>query len=105
MRMSVLLLDVAAFNERARRVYEKCGFQPRGRRWGDPQLDHAGIFRLSERRDLRPLFHWEHGLVRPLLIDMILRKDEWERKRDERARNADLAPAPQDIRVAARRPA
>ena len=102
LRMSVLLLDVAAFNTRARRVYDKCGFQPRGQRWGDPQIDHAGIFRMPERRELRALFHWEHGLVRPLLVDMVLRKEEWERLRDERAVRV-LPNPPIEARVTSRR--
>ena len=81
--MNVLFLDVAAFNHRATRVYEKCGFRKCGQRWGDPQSDNAGIFRRHEYRELRPLFRWEYGLVRPLLLDMTLRREEWTRVRDE----------------------
>lgn len=85
LRMSALFLDVAAFNQRACRVYEKCGFQRCGERWGEPQTDLAGIFRKPELGEIRHLFRWEYGLVRPLLIDMVLRRAEFERLRDHGA--------------------
>lgn len=90
LNMNVLFLDVAAFNRRAYRVYEKCGFARCGQRWGDPQTDSAGIFRKAEYREIRHLFQWEYGLVRPLLLDMSLRREEWVRLRDQRAAAAPL---------------
>jgi len=77
--MEALFLDVAAHNERARRCYERCGFRHLGEHWGEASPDLAGIFRDPDKEDLRPLFHWEHGLVRPLLYDMVLRRAEYER--------------------------
>ena len=84
LKMNALLLDVAAFTVRARRVYEKCGFHKCGQRWGDAQPDTPGVFRKREFESIRHLFHWEYGLMRPLLIDMVIRRDEWERVRDAR---------------------
>jgi diamine N-acetyltransferase len=78
LKMNALFLDVAAFNRRAQRVYEKCGFRACGRRWGEAQTDSAGIFRRAEYESIRPLFQWDSGLIRPLLVDMVLRRDEWD---------------------------
>ncbi len=83
MRLSALFLDVAAFNRRAQRVYEKCGFQRCGERWGDAQADSAGVFRHQEFEGVRALFRWDYGLIRPLLFDMVLRRREWEQRRDQ----------------------
>jgi RimJ/RimL family protein N-acetyltransferase len=78
--MEALFLDVAAHNVRARRCYERCGFRHLGEHWGEPGPDLAGIFRDPEREALRPLFRREHGLIRPLLHDMVLRRAEYERR-------------------------
>jgi hypothetical protein len=77
--MEALFLDVAAHNLRARRCYERCGFRLLGEHWGEAGPDLAGIFRDPERADLRPYFRWEHGLIRPLLYDMVIRRAEFER--------------------------
>lgn len=81
LQMSSLFLDVAAFNYRAYRVYEKCGFRRCGQRWGEPQTDVAGVFRKPEYEAIRHLFRWEYGLLRPLLIDMVIRRAEWNQQR------------------------
>jgi diamine N-acetyltransferase len=78
--MEALFLDVAAHNERARRCYERCGFRRIGEHWGEAGPDAAGIFRDPNKADLCPFFRWEHGLVRPLLYDMALRRAEYERR-------------------------
>ncbi len=82
--MRVLVLDVAAFNLRARRVYENLGFSERGRRWGEAQLDTAGIYSSSRRLELRRYFRHENGLIRPLLLDMQITRDEWRAHRSPR---------------------
>jgi diamine N-acetyltransferase len=84
LEMDALFLDVAAFNLRARRVYEKCGFRECGRRWGPPETDFAGVFRKREYESIRHLFCSEHGLIRPLVLDMVLRRETW--KQNSRAR-------------------
>jgi diamine N-acetyltransferase len=78
--MEILFLDVAAHNERARRCYERRGFRRIGEHWGEAGADAAGIFRHPGQEKLRPFFRWEHGLVRPLLYDMALRRVEYERQ-------------------------
>lgn len=85
--MEVLFLDVAAYNERARRCYERCGFRPLGEHWGEAGPDVAGVFRDPGRADLRPFFRWEQGLVRPLLYDMVLRRAEFERLQHRNSRS------------------
>jgi diamine N-acetyltransferase len=77
--MEVLFLDVAAHNLRARRCYERCGFRHLGEHWGEASPDLAGIFRDPQHSELRHLFRWEHGLIRPLLHDMVLRRAEYDR--------------------------
>jgi RimJ/RimL family protein N-acetyltransferase len=88
LKMNALFLDVAAFNRRAQRVYEKCGFRPCGRRWGEAQADSAGIFRRAEYQSLRPLFQWDSGRIRPRLVDMVLRREEWDALRSGRTSSA-----------------
>jgi diamine N-acetyltransferase len=79
LRFRSLFLDVAAHNQRAHHIYEKLGFQPYGRRWGDPQPDHAGIFTQEQFRSIRGHFYADRGKIRPLLYDMVLRRSDWER--------------------------
>lgn len=81
MRMTALFLDVAAHNTRARRCYERCGFRVIGEHWGEAILDLAGIFRDPRHAALRPLFAREHGMIRPLFIDMALHRREWATRR------------------------
>jgi diamine N-acetyltransferase len=77
MGMNSLYLDVAAFNKRAHRCYEKCGFRTLGHHWGEPQPDYAGVMSSVRYGDIRPLFRAEDGMVRPLLIDMALHRQEF----------------------------
>lgn len=79
MSMSSMVLDVAAHNTRAQRLYENCGFEPYGEHWGPPERDAADLFNRSEFAEIRHLFRRDAGFVRPLLIDMVLRQDQWKR--------------------------
>jgi RimJ/RimL family protein N-acetyltransferase len=81
LRMNALFLDVAAYNARARRCYERCGFHVIGEHWGESVPDVAGIFRDPRHAPLRPLFLREHGLVRPLFIDMALHRTDYAAQR------------------------
>jgi diamine N-acetyltransferase len=80
MDMETLLLDVAAYNQRAYRCYHKCGFRVRGHHWGESQPDYAGVMRRAEYAAVRHLFRYEQGLIRPLLIDMYLRREDYIRR-------------------------
>lgn len=77
MAMHTLFLDVAAYNTRARRCYERCGFRVIGEHWGEAVPDVAGIFRDPRYADLRSLFTRERGLIRPLFIDMALHRGDY----------------------------
>jgi len=77
MQMNAIYLDVAAFNKRAHRCYEKCGFRTTGHHWGEPQPDYAGVMYRPPYANLRPLFRSENGMVRPLLIDMVLSRRDF----------------------------
>jgi len=92
LRMRALHLDVAAFNRRAFRVYQKCGFRVYRERWGEAEPDAAGIFLDPVHAGLRPLFQREGPRVRPLLVDMVVRRDEWLRLREECGGPTCLAP-------------
>jgi RimJ/RimL family protein N-acetyltransferase len=84
LQMRSMFLDVAAFNHRARRVYEKNGFRAYGDRLGEPQPDHAGVFVWPEAALLRPYFRREGSLVRPIMVDMVLRREEWMARQSSR---------------------
>ncbi len=79
--MRIAFLDVAAFNRRALRCYEKCGFRVCGHRWGEALPDYAVALRRPEHAGLRTLFRERYGEVAPLLIDMALRRGEFFRAR------------------------
>ena len=79
MGMQTLFLDVAAFNRRAHRCYEKCGFHTTGHHWGEPQPDYAGVMYRREYAGIRHLFRSQGGFIRPLLIDMVLRREQFLR--------------------------
>jgi diamine N-acetyltransferase len=80
MGMQTLFLDVAAFNQRAHRCYEKCGFHTSGHHWGDPQPDYAGVMHRPEYARIRHLFRPQGSFVRPLLVDMVLRRGQFARE-------------------------
>jgi diamine N-acetyltransferase len=79
MGMKTLFLDVAAFNKRAHRCYEKCGFQTTGHHWGEPHPDYAGVMYRPEYVGIRHLFRSHGSFIRPLLVDMVLRREQFLR--------------------------
>jgi len=81
LRFETLVLDVAAFNLRARRCYEKCGFRYTGERWvKDAELaDRAGVAIFSEERyaDLRKFFRQTFAGLEVLTCDMAITRQEY----------------------------
>ena len=81
LRFEELVLDVAAHNLRARRCYEKCGFQYTGERW---QKDTAlggrlglAIFTDERFRDVRKFFRQTRTGLEVLYCDMHITREQY----------------------------
>jgi diamine N-acetyltransferase len=75
-------LDVAAFNERAMRCYEKCGFRYVGEHWTDhPSSLFPPIFRESRYRDVSRYFRRSLLGLELLYRDMALDRAAYLRRR------------------------
>ncbi len=68
-------LDVAAFNYRAMRVYEKCGFRYVGQHWTEhPSYLFPAVFSDGRYRDVRQYFRRSLLGIEVLYNDMVLDK-------------------------------
>jgi len=79
MRFEAMVLDVAAYNRRGQRVYEKCGFVYTGEHWG--HFDDYTVFTNEHYRGLRNYFRRHGAWVEVLFYDMILRRDDFFKRR------------------------
>lgn len=75
-------LDVAAFNERAMRCYEKCGFRYVGKHWTDhPASLFPPVFRDSRYRDVLRFFRRSLLGLEVLYYDMAIDRAAYLRQR------------------------
>lgn len=85
LRFEELLLDVAAYNLRARRCYEKCGFQYTGERWQqDISLGERlglGIFTDERFREVRKFFRQGRSGLEVLHCDMHITREQYLARR------------------------
>lgn len=77
-----MLLDVAAFNRRAVRCYEKLGFRHIGSDWRNAGRD-ASLQQLNEPRyqDLMPFFRRGARGTQVQFYEMELHRDDWRTRR------------------------
>jgi RimJ/RimL family protein N-acetyltransferase len=79
MRFDVMLLDVAAYNRRAQRVYEKCGFVYTGEHWG--YFEDYSVFVNDHYRGVRQYFRKQGAWVETLFYDMLIRRQDFNERR------------------------
>jgi RimJ/RimL family protein N-acetyltransferase len=76
----ILKLDVAAYNYRAQRVYEKLGWAYTGERWPIyPSIFAQEVFTDPRYEPLRRFFRRGPGTVSVLHLDMELSRERWLR--------------------------
>jgi RimJ/RimL family protein N-acetyltransferase len=78
-----MLLDVAAFNQRAVRCYENLGFRHVGSDWRSAGRD-ISLQRLNDPRyqDLQPFFRRNERSTLVQFYEMELHRDDWRTRRD-----------------------
>lgn len=76
-----MLLDVARFNKRAIRCYEKCGFRTKGEFWrrypGDP-----AVILTQEYQDNKDCFKFKQNQLFTVYDDMVLTLKDWRKRLD-----------------------
>jgi len=75
LHFDALILDVAAYNYRAQRVYEKCGFVRTGEHWG--HYDDYSVFYNDYYKNIRNYFRQRGAWIETLYYDMILRRYDY----------------------------
>jgi RimJ/RimL family protein N-acetyltransferase len=74
-----LLLDVAAANKRAVRVYSRLGFRQTGSHYRTiPEGTDLSFLEQAAYRELRPYFRRRFGRMQLLFLDMALERRAWE---------------------------
>ena len=79
LHFDAMILDVAAYNRRAQRVYEKCGFVYTGEHWG--HFDDYSVFTNDYYKNIRQFFRRHGAWVETLFYDMILRRADYYKRR------------------------
>lgn len=78
LRFDAMLLDVAAYNRRGQRVYEKCGFVYTGEHWG--HFDDYTVFSNDHYRGIRQYFRRHGAWIETLFYDMVLRRHDYYKR-------------------------
>ncbi len=79
LKFDALILDVAAYNRRAQRVYEKCGFVYTGEHWG--HYDDYTVFTNNHYQGLKHFFRRHGAWIETLFYDMVLRRQDFYKRR------------------------
>ncbi len=79
LHFDAMILDVAAYNRRAQRVYEKCGFVYTGEHWG--HYDDYNVFTNDYYQNIRQYFRRHGAWVETLFYDMVLRRYDFYKRR------------------------
>ena len=79
LHFDAMILDVAAYNRRAQRVYEKCGFVYSGEHWG--HFDDYSVFNNDYYRYIRQYFRRRGAWMETLFYDMLLRRHDYYKRR------------------------
>lgn len=82
LRFETLVLDVAAYNVRARRCYEKCGFRHTGEHWQREEGLGEGVgfavFTDSRFAEVRRFFRQTRAGLEVLYCDMEVTREEYQ---------------------------
>ncbi|MEI6042925.1 MAG: GNAT family N-acetyltransferase [Chloroflexota bacterium] len=79
LKFDAMFLDVAAYNRRAQRVYEKCGFVYTSEHWG--HFDDYSVFANNHYHGIRQYFRRHGAWIETLFYDMILRRQDFYKRR------------------------
>ncbi len=79
LRFDSMILDVAAYNRRAQRVYEKCGFVYTAEHWG--HFDDYSVFTNEHYNGIRHYFRRHGAWIETLFYDMVLRRHDFYKRR------------------------
>lgn len=79
LQFDAMILDVAAYNRRGQRVYEKCGFVYTGEHWG--HFDDYSVFTNEHYQGLRHYFRRHGAWIETLFYDMVLRRADFYKRR------------------------
>lgn len=96
-------LDVAAFNIRAIRCYEKCGFRFVGKHWMEhPSSSFPPVLSDPKYKDVAPYFRRSLLGIEVLYYDMMLDRSSYLQHRTKSRESASVEAKPTQRRVASR---